>query len=227
MVVEFTSTIIESFVLGLLTPLTAVCVLPLYPGFLIYLSNQSKKQDENKIKIAFLGLLVSAGVITFMTLFGLLFTTILKTSLTAVIGIISPIAFGILGVISLFLIFDVDIGRYFPKIQTPFVKNPYLGAFVFGLFFGAIVIPCNPLFIAVLFTRTLTAISFAENMVRFLFFGIGMAFPLLVLSIVSSSHSRIIIAYLTKNKRKINLFSGLMILVISVYYLVFVFRLLG
>jgi len=30
----------SSFVLGLLTPLTAVCVLPLYPGFLSFLSGK-------------------------------------------------------------------------------------------------------------------------------------------------------------------------------------------
>ena len=40
---------LTSFVLGLLTPLTAVCVLPLYPGFLAYLSN---KLSGNESKIS-------------------------------------------------------------------------------------------------------------------------------------------------------------------------------
>ena len=30
----------STFLLGLLTPLTAVCVLPLYPGFLSFLSRK-------------------------------------------------------------------------------------------------------------------------------------------------------------------------------------------
>lgn len=35
------STLVEFFLIGLATPLSAVCVLPLYPGFVVYLSNQS------------------------------------------------------------------------------------------------------------------------------------------------------------------------------------------
>lgn len=224
---DFLSQISTVFVLGLLTPLTAVCVLPLYPGFLVYISNQLSGKESDRTRIAFFGVIISSGVILFMVLVGLLFTTILQVSLTNVIGIISPIAFSILLIISLFLIFDIDTGRFLPKIHTPAVKNPVISSFTFGFFFGAIVIPCNPLFIAALFTRTLSTISFLANILNFLFFGIGMAFPLLVFSLISTASSRSIISYLTKYKRFINLSAGIMMLVISVYYLIFVFRVFG
>jgi len=130
---------LASFGLGLLTPLTAVCVLPLYPGFLAYLANQSKSfssnEGEGKKNYAMFGLLVTLGVILFMFILGLLFTTILQVSLTNVIGIVSPIAFGILGLISIFLIFNVDLGRFIPKIKTPTSKNPKMGALMYGFFF--------------------------------------------------------------------------------------------
>ena len=43
--------ITTAFVLGFLTPLTAVCVLPLYPAFLIYLSNQiAQKENQDKVE---------------------------------------------------------------------------------------------------------------------------------------------------------------------------------
>lgn len=43
-----------SFILGLLTPITALCVLPLYPGFLAYLSNQiSGDEPKKKLLILF------------------------------------------------------------------------------------------------------------------------------------------------------------------------------
>ena len=40
------SNVFTSFFLGLLTPLTAVCVLPLYPAFITYLSNQVNKKGS-------------------------------------------------------------------------------------------------------------------------------------------------------------------------------------
>ena len=46
------------------------------------------------------------------------------------------IAFGILAIISILLIFNVDFGRFFPKVSAPITKNPYLSSFVFGFFFG-------------------------------------------------------------------------------------------
>ena len=42
-----------AFLLGLATPLTAVCVLPLYPGFLSFLASQvSEKENKKNILLA-------------------------------------------------------------------------------------------------------------------------------------------------------------------------------
>ena len=108
-----------SFIAGLFAPLAAVCVLPLYPGFLAYLSNQLTGNESRKSFII-IGLTVTAGVISSMFLFGLIFTTLLQESLTNAIGIISPIAFGILGLVSIFLILNFDIGKFFVLKHIPF-----------------------------------------------------------------------------------------------------------
>jgi cytochrome c-type biogenesis protein len=227
MVVEFLSSISTAFVLGLLTPLTAACVLPLYPGFLAYLSNQLSGK-EDKRTLALFGFVITFGVILFMFLLGLLFTTILQVSLTRVIGVVSPIAFVILFVISILLIFNVDIGGILPKAKTPIgIKNPWVNSFSFGFFFGAIVVPCNPAFIAVLFTRTISKLSFIENLASFVFFGVGMGAPLMAFSLISTAKSTAIIAYLTEYRRGINLIAGLFMLIISLYYLVCVFSVFG
>ena len=218
--------IFESFILGLLTPLTAVCVLPLYPGFLAYLSNRFSKNVSKKTYALF-GVIVALGVIVFMLLLGLIFTTLLQESLTSVIGIVSPIAFGILAFISLLLIFDVDFSRFFPKIKTSTEGNPLKSAFVFGFFFGAIVIPCNPAFIAVFFTRALLFGNFFSSMSNFLAFGGGLAFPLLAFSLISANWSQKIIGFLTKHKKLINRTAGIIMLAIALYYLLCVFPVFG
>jgi len=221
---EFLADLAESFVLGVLTPLGAVCVLPLYPGFLAYLSNRLAGRQVSRRTILGISLSVTSGVILFMFLLGLLFTTILQVSLTRVIGVISPIAFGILVVLSLLLLFDVDFSRLIPRAKVPTAKNPWLSAFLYGFFFGAIVVPCNPLFIAIFFTRSTSVLGFGSNLLRFLAFGIGIAAPLVALAALSTAASGAVIGFLTRHRSVINRIAGAAMLAISLYYLVFVFR---
>ena len=123
----------EAFLLGLVTPLGAVCVLPIYPGFLVYLSNQTSTQTAGRKTIFLFGVIITFGVILFMFLLGLVFTTILEVSLTNVVQIVSPIAFGILLIISLVLIVtgiislttdkNIDNWRFLPKGHIPVTRN--------------------------------------------------------------------------------------------------------
>tara|TARA_Y100000310_G_scaffold274965_1_gene291308 strand:+ start:962 stop:1687 length:726 start_codon:yes stop_codon:yes gene_type:complete len=231
-----------SFLAGLFAPLGAVCVLPLYPGFLAYLAGQLKtkqtdspeetdqqeviEKDQQK-KIIIFGFVVAGGILLSMFLFGLIFTFFLQKSLTKVIGIVSPIAFGLLAVISIFLIFNFNFGQFIPKLHSPVKKNPYWSSLLFGLFFGAIVLPCNPASLAVLFAISTSITEFLINLINFLFFGLGMALPLIVLAFVSAAKSGVMINFLTKQQRKINLIAGIIMLLISLYYLFFVFKIFG
>ena len=226
----------EAFLLGLATPLGAVCVLPIYPGFLVYLSTRISGEATNRKTIFLFGLIITSGVILFMLLLGLVFTTILQVSLTNIVQIVSPIAFGILLIISLILIVtgvislvtnkEIDIWKFLPKGRAPVVGNPWATAFLYGFFFGAIVVPCNPGFIAIMFARAVSTIDFIQNVFRFLLFGIGVGFPLLVLAGISSVATDATINFLTKYSRWVNLVAGLIMLGISLYYLIYVFRIL-
>jgi cytochrome c-type biogenesis protein len=203
-----------------MAPLTAVCVIPLYPGYLSFLSNKLNK----KVKAIHLGLLVSLGVIVSMFLVGLVFTTIFSSSLTNAIGIISPIAFVILGVISVLLIFNYDIGHVFPKVKLPKAKRGFLGSFMYGLLFGVIILPCNPGALVVLFALSTSIASFILNLINFVLFGVGMALPLLLLSYLADLKNRSVVNFLVRYKRMISIISGVLMLGISIYYLFFVFE---
>jgi cytochrome c-type biogenesis protein len=212
----------SSFALGLATPLTAVCVLPLYPGFLAYLSNRG--DDGHPIGV--LAALVGAGVLAFMLALGVVFTTVLETSLTNVVGVVSPVAFGLLGLVSLLLLADVDVGSSLPTVQAPGTENPLLSAFGYGFFFGAIVVPCNPGFVAVFFARAFLFSDPVGSVLNFLAFGGGIAAPLVGLALVSDRWRSSVIGTLTRHQSLVNRVTGAVMLVVSVYYLVFVFGVL-
>lgn len=213
--------LLGSFALGLATPLTAVCVLPLYPGFLAYLSTRS---DDVRLPIGWLAALVGAGVVSFMLVLGVVFTTVLEISLTNVVGVVSPVAFAVLGAVSLLLLADVDVGRVLPSIEPPQSRHPVGSAFGYGFFFGAIVVPCNPGFIAVFFARAFLFTDPVASILHFLLFGTGIAAPLVGLAAVSGRWQSRILSILTRHRSAINRATGAVMLAIAVYYLVVVFR---
>jgi cytochrome c-type biogenesis protein len=54
-----------------------------------------------------------------------------------------------------------------------------------------------------------------------------MALPLLIFSLISAGKSKTVITWLTTRQRKINLWAGIIMLVISLYYIIFVFKIFG
>lgn len=211
----------ESYLLGLLTPPTALCVIPLYPAFLVRMARHAGKARDDRTTLAWIGVVVSAGVIAFMALLGLVFTTLLQTSIQRVIGVVSPIAFAVLAVIGVLLMAGVHL---YQKVRLPEPRNPLVGSFAYGFFFGAIVIPCNPLFIAAFFTRVATVEEALANFANFIAFGVGIATPLLVFSLVTRASSRRLVNALVRWARPIEFVAGAVMTGVSLYYLFAVFE---
>jgi cytochrome c-type biogenesis protein len=214
---------VESYALGLATPLSAVCVVPLYPGFLAFLSNQ----DEDAPSIAVLGVLVALGVVAFMGAVGVVFTTVLETSLTGVVETVSPPAFALLAVLGVVLMADLHPQSRLPTVEPPQTRYPSLSAFAYGAFFGAIVLPCNPGFISVFFARAFLFADPISSLANFGAFGLGMGSPLLWFAFVSEPWRDRVLGALTDHRRAVNVATGAAVFAISVYYLLVVFAVAG
>ncbi|MCJ7429436.1 MAG: cytochrome C biogenesis protein [Candidatus Nanohaloarchaeota archaeon QJJ-5] len=197
-------------------------MLPLYPGFLSYLTSRFDT-DGDRFDYMMAGGLVAAGVVSFMLMIGLVFTFVLEQSLTAVTAVISPFIFGALAIASLPLIAGYEIGQLIPAIHAPSFSNPYLDAFGFGFFFGGVVLPCNPAFIATFLSRAFLFTSPASSLINFFLFGFGIGFPLLLFSVVSGQRHEQVIRFMTDHTTLINRGSGFIMLAVSLYYLIVVF----
>lgn len=218
--VNFSSLYI-SYLAGLFAPLGAVCVLPLYPAFISFLS-----EKKGKYSISKLTWVITSGIVISMFLFGLVFAGLFSSSLTSAISIVSPIAFGILLIIGVLMILGVDFSTVFPKKNYPHLKSPVKTSFLFGLFFGAIVLPCNPASLIILFALGLSGVDFVLNLFGFILFGIGMATPLIVFAYAADRTEKII-EFFARNKRRVDVVAGIIMVLISAYYLFFVFKILG
>jgi cytochrome c-type biogenesis protein len=205
--------VLPSFFLGLLTT-TSPCILPLYPGFLAYLSGQSElglgKQRY------FLGFFVLAGVLTMMVALGALIA-LLAVPIGRVLIYVVPIADLIIFLLGIMLLLDRNPFKTLPQIQLPALRHAYLNAYAYGLLYGPIAIPCSGPLIVSIFALSLTAGEAVSKLWVFLWFGIGLGMPLLILSLLSGVYQRQLTTLFTRYNRAINITGGLLLVGIAIY----------
>jgi cytochrome c-type biogenesis protein len=199
--------------LGLLASFSP-CVLPLYPGYLAYLSGT---HDEAKGKARyFLGFFVLAGVLMMMLALGLVIA-ILSISIGRALSIIIPLANLLLITLGILLLFDKNPFKTIPQVKIPLLQNPFLNAFIYGLLYGPIALPCSGPLVVGIFAISLTAGEAFRQLSVFFWFGVGFGLPLLILSLISGALQRNITLWLARHSRLVNLVGGVLLIGIAVY----------
>jgi cytochrome c-type biogenesis protein len=202
---------LTSFVLGLLA-IASPCLLPLYPGFLAYLSGG---QAEGRGRY-FLGLFVLAGILTMMLLLGLVIA-LLSVSIGRALTFLVPAADLIIIGLGVLLLLDRNPFKALPQVRVPILKSPQVNAFVYGLLYGPIALPCSGPLVVGIFAYSLTAGEVLGKLGVFLWFGLGFGLPLLALSVLSGVFQRRLAGWLARHSRGINLAAGLLLLGVGVY----------
>jgi len=207
-------TIITSLSLGLLAT-TSPCVLPLYPGFLAYISG-GQDSLQNKKSRYFLGFFVLAGVLTMMLALGGIIA-LLAVSIGRALSIIIPIADAIIILFGILLLLNINPFKTLPQIQVPVLSHPFVNAFIYGLLYGPIALPCSGPLVVSIFALSLTATEAFSQLSVFFWFGMGFGIPLLLLSFLSGAAQRWITRQFAMRARLINVVSGLLLLGVGVY----------
>jgi hypothetical protein len=132
--------ILTSIFLGILAT-GSPCVLPLYPGFLAYLSGGQQALAGSKGRYL-LGFFVLAGVLVMMLALGGLIA-LLSVSIGSALSIAIPLADVLIVALGVMLIFDRNPFKRLPQIQVPVLSHPYVNAFLYGLLYGPIALPCS------------------------------------------------------------------------------------
>ena len=210
-------TIITSLTIGLLAT-TSPCVLPLYPGFLAYISGG---QDglQGKPGRYFLGFFVLAGVLTMMLALGGIIA-LLSVSIGKALSFIIPIADAIIIIFGGMLLLNVNPFKKLPQVRAPFLSHPFVNAFVYGLLYGPIALPCSGPLVVSIFALSLTVVDALGKLNVFFWFGMGFGIPLLALSFLSGAAQRWITRQFAMRAQLINFLSGLLLLGVGIYDLI-------
>lgn len=202
---------ISSLLLGLLTT-TSPCILPLYPGFLAYLSGQSEMGRKKYL----LGLFVLAGVLSMMLALGGLIA-LLAVPVGSVLVYLIPLADLLILILGILLILDRNPFKILPQLRFPVLSHPFGNAYVYGLLYGPIALPCSGPMVVGIFALSFTVGEAFSQLWVFLWFGLGLGVPLLGLSLLSGALQRQLTAVFARNSRTVNFIGGFLLIGIAVY----------
>lgn len=207
--------VLTAFGIGLLAA-NSPCVLPLYPGFLALLSGMSA---AGRRPLPLLGGLVLSGVLTMMLALGAAAVG-LGIPLANTLSVFLPLADAILIVLGILLILGRNPFQSLPQLRVPALAGPYGNAFVYGLLYGPLVLPCSgPLAVSV-FALSFSAQEVLSRLGVFLSFGLGFGLPLLILSLLSAVTQRRITNLLVRNAYFLNKGGGMLLILLAIYHLV-------
>jgi cytochrome c-type biogenesis protein len=190
-------------------------VLPLYPGFLAYISG-GQAGLQNKTSRYFLGFFVLAGVLTMMLALGGIIA-LLSISIGEALSVVIPIADFIIILFGILLLLNINPFKRLPQIQVPVLSHPFINAFTYGLLYGPIALPCSGPLVVSIFALSLTAVEAFSKLNIFFWFGLGFGIPLLLLSFLSGAAQRWITRQFAIRARLINVVSGLLLLGVGIY----------
>lgn len=210
----FIETVLMSITLGLPST-TSSCILPLSPGFLAYLSCRQEGIQSRWGRYA-LGLFVLAGVLSMMLALGLLIA-LLSVSIGEAFSIAIPVADLMIITLGIALLSNYNSFKRLPLIKIPLLKNPYSNAFVYGLLYGSVALPCSGPLVVELFTYSLTAEEVLGKFSIFLWFGLGFGIPLLLLSLLSGAAQNWVVRTFARHDRLINRLGGVLLIGVGVY----------
>jgi cytochrome c-type biogenesis protein len=100
---------------------------------------------------------------------------------------------------------------------VPALRNAFANAFVYGLLYGPIALPCSGPLVVGIFAVSLTAGEALGRLSTFLWFGIGFGLPLLALSLLSGALARRITRWFAVHARLVNIAGGLLLMGIAFY----------
>lgn len=209
--------VFTSIGLGLLAT-TSPCVLPLYPGFLAFLAAGQERRPLGRGRY-FLGAFVLAGVLSMMLLLGLVFA-LFSISIGRALSVLVPLADGVILAFGVMLLLNINPFQRLPQIRVPLLSHPFVNAYLYGLLYGPIALPCSGPLVVGIFAFSLTVGQAFDQLAVFLLFGLGFGVPLLLLSLLSGATQRRLTRFLARHGHTVNRVGGLLLIAVATFDLI-------
>lgn len=202
------------------------CILPLYPAFLAYLTGSTRlagaSADGAAVRVrhelspAAAALLVWSGVVVGMVAIGALIAA-LTAPLADFNRVVLPLADGLLILLGALLLLGVNPFARLPQPSAAALggRGPALGAFLYGLLFAPIAVPCSGPFLVGIFAFSLTTGDAFGRLLFFAVFGIGFGLPLFALGLVGQARGAQLARAMVRFERPLQVILGAALLAVG------------
>ena len=203
------------------------CILPLYPAFLAYLTTNTSVaatvpmgsvDAPPRLRPVMAALLVWAGVVTGMLAIGLAIAAV-AVPLGDFSRIVLPIADGLLITLGLLLLAGINPFARLPQPSAAALggRGPQAGAFLYGLLFAPIAIPCSGPFLVGIFAFSLTIGDALGRIAFFGVFGVGFGLPLFLLGSIGQARGAQLARTVVRYERPLQLVLGSALVVVGIW----------
>lgn len=205
-----------AFLLGNAAILTNVCLLPLYPGLIAFLAGNAANERAKQLT-PWLGLMVLLGILSLMTVVGLLLY-LLQASFGGLLVWLLPVIYGAVIVLGVLMLFGVNPFARFAGVRTPVFRSPLASAYLYGVLLGPMTLPCTgPVVVSAFLIGAGSAAALTSSLLYFFAFGLGFGWPLVLLPFAALPLQRRGVGWLTRNHTLLTRISGLLLLGIGVF----------
>lgn len=203
------------------------CILPLYPAFLAYLTGGLQTASAASgaaivrragLPPALAALLVWAGLVVGMVVIGAVIA-VLAAPLGNFNRIVLPLADGLLIALGVLVVAGVNPFARLPQPAPGALgtRGPTFGAFLYGLLFAPIAVPCSGPFLVGIFAFSLTIGDALGRLAFFVSFGIGFGLPLFALGSLGQVRGVQLARAISRHERPVQLVLGSVLLAVGVW----------
>ncbi|HEX2141104.1 MAG TPA: cytochrome c biogenesis protein CcdA [Candidatus Limnocylindria bacterium] len=210
----------------------APCILPLYPAFIAYLTGGAATgnvvlPDGGGVAVAgspvrrlspmLAAALVLAGVMSGMLVIAAVVIA-LSAPLSRMIPVILPAADLLLITLGVLLLAGVNPFARLPQPSaTPRAGGAAAGAYLYGLLFAPIAIPCIGPFLLGIFAFSLTIGDALGQLAFFAAYGLGFGVPLFVIGIIGQWRGARLARAMVRHERTIGVLVGLALVAVGAW----------
>ena len=202
--------LVSSFVLGFASA-ASPCLLPLYPAFLAFLVGRHEGGASPRAP-ALYGLLVVLGVVSSLIVVGAAVLA-LSISLGSLLTYIVPLTTIVLVILGLVMLAGINPFARVASVRMPVVRQPLAQAYVYGLLFGPVALPCAGPFVVALLAISIGVAETAARMFGFVAFGLGFGLPLIGLSLIGAARAQDLARWLARNHRPLMRVTGVLLII--------------
>lgn len=206
----------QAFILGNSAILTNVCILPLYPGLIAYMAGNAHSPESQKAG-RWLGLFVLAGVLTLMLVVGgILFYV--QRSFSTILPFLLPAIYVIVVAMGILMLSGRNPFSRLATVQVPIMRNPYVGAYVYGLLLGPMTLPCaGPIVVSAFLLGAGSFVALADGIAYFVAFGLGFGWPLVLIPFLAAPFQQRLTRWTTRNYTALTRVSGALLIAIGIF----------